>query len=175
MNRSVNLVARALGFAWVGVLAFGLYPPHGQAVLVFQAVAYGVAGLGLLGSANWVAHPTKPIEKAVAMLNMDMIGRIKDGTVYIGGVGTGSSLTADLAAAENATHTGLGDDCSPRIRNVHSGAKMAGTPRAMSMRSPRHKDRLNQTANFFMAPLTSLLRLRDGRETPASCSCITVS
>ena len=49
MNRSVNLVARALGFAWVGVLAFGLYPPHGQAVLVFQAVAYGVAGLGLLG------------------------------------------------------------------------------------------------------------------------------
>ena len=49
MNRPVNLVARSLGFTWVGVLAFGLYPPDGRAVLVFQAVAYGVAGLGLAG------------------------------------------------------------------------------------------------------------------------------
>ena len=47
MNRTVNLVARSLGFTWVGVLAFGLYPPAGRAA-VFQAVAYGMAGLGLL-------------------------------------------------------------------------------------------------------------------------------
>ncbi len=45
MNRPVNLVARSLGFTWVGVLAFGLYPPDGRGALVFQAVAYGVAGL----------------------------------------------------------------------------------------------------------------------------------
>jgi signal transduction histidine kinase len=49
MNRSVNLVARSLGFTWVGLLAFGLYPPPGLAVLLFQAVAYAVAALGLLG------------------------------------------------------------------------------------------------------------------------------
>jgi signal transduction histidine kinase len=49
MNRSVNLVARSLGFAWVGVLAFGLYPPDARAVLLLQAVAYGVAGLSMLG------------------------------------------------------------------------------------------------------------------------------
>jgi Peptidase family M28/PDZ domain/PA domain len=48
--------------------------------------------LGLLGSAAWVKNPTKPLDKAVAMLNMDMIGRIKDEKVYIGGVGTGSSF-----------------------------------------------------------------------------------
>jgi len=49
MNRTVNLVARSLGFTWVGVLAFGLYPPDGRAALVFQAVAYAVAGLALVG------------------------------------------------------------------------------------------------------------------------------
>jgi signal transduction histidine kinase len=49
MNRTVNLVARSLGFTWVGVLAFGIYPPAGRAALVFQAVAYGVAGLGMVG------------------------------------------------------------------------------------------------------------------------------
>ncbi len=60
--------------------------------------------LGLLGSAYWVQHPTMPIEKAVAMLNMDMIGRIKDDKVFIGGVGTGSTLKPMLeqaAAKEN--------------------------------------------------------------------------
>jgi len=30
--------------------------------------------LGLLGSAEWVKNPTRPLDKAVAMLNMDMIG-----------------------------------------------------------------------------------------------------
>jgi signal transduction histidine kinase len=49
MNRSVNLVARSLGFTWIGVLAFGLYPPEGHAALLFQAVAYAVAALGLVG------------------------------------------------------------------------------------------------------------------------------
>jgi len=56
--------------------------------------------LGLLGSGEWVKEPTRPLDKAVAMLNMDMIGRIKDEKVYIGGVGTGSTFEAILAAAQ---------------------------------------------------------------------------
>ena len=48
--------------------------------------------MGLLGSAYYVAHPELPLAKAVAMLNMDMIGRIRDGKVYIGGAATGSNL-----------------------------------------------------------------------------------
>lgn len=57
--------------------------------------------LGLLGSAHWVEAPTRPLDKAVAMLNMDMIGRIKDGKVFIGGVGTGSSFKTVLELAES--------------------------------------------------------------------------
>jgi len=59
--------------------------------------------LGLLGSAAWVNAPTKPLDKAVAMLNMDMIGRIKDGKVFVGGVGTGSTLKAMLDEAKSGT------------------------------------------------------------------------
>lgn len=55
--------------------------------------------LGLLGSSYWVKHPTLPLDQAVAMLNMDMIGRIQAGKVYIGGVGTGSNLRS---VVENA-------------------------------------------------------------------------
>jgi hypothetical protein len=50
--------------------------------------------LGLLGSAWYVSHPVLPLEDAVTMLNMDMIGRIRDGKVYVNGSGTGSTLTA---------------------------------------------------------------------------------
>src|SRR5205807_3501606 len=57
--------------------------------------------LGLLGSAAWVKEPTRPPDKAVAMLNMDMIGRIKDGKLFIGGVGTGSTLQNVLDHAQN--------------------------------------------------------------------------
>ena len=41
-----------------------------------------------------------PLDKCVAMLNMDMIGRIKDNKVYIGGVGTGSTFKAILEQAQ---------------------------------------------------------------------------
>jgi hypothetical protein len=48
--------------------------------------------LGLLGSSWYVNHPLLPLENAVAMINMDMIGRIRDGKVYVNGSGTGSTL-----------------------------------------------------------------------------------
>src|ERR1700688_4113885 len=41
--------------------------------------------LGLLGSAWYVNHPLFPLENAVAMINMDMIGRIREGRVFLGG------------------------------------------------------------------------------------------
>jgi hypothetical protein len=48
--------------------------------------------LGLLGSSYYVNHPVLPLQNAVAMINMDMIGRIRDRKVYVGGVGTGSTF-----------------------------------------------------------------------------------
>jgi hypothetical protein len=67
--------------------------------------------LGLLGSAAWVRNPTLPLGKAVAMLNMDMIGRIKDDKVYIGGLGTGSTFQSILDQAES--HTAFKYENSP--------------------------------------------------------------
>ena len=52
--------------------------------------------LGLLGSAEWMKEPTLPVDKDIAMLNMDMIGRLKDDKLFIGGVGTGGNFDALL-------------------------------------------------------------------------------
>jgi|HigsolmetaAR201D_1030396.scaffolds.fasta_scaffold07741_3 Predicted aminopeptidases len=55
-------------------------------------IAFAAEELGLLGSGYYVNNPRYPLEKAVAMINMDMIGRIREGKVYVGGAGTGTSF-----------------------------------------------------------------------------------
>lgn len=54
--------------------------------LVF--IAFSGEEEGLLGSNYYVNHPLVPLDKTVAMINMDMIGRMKDSKLSIGGVGT---------------------------------------------------------------------------------------
>ena len=44
---------------------------------------------GLFGSKHWAAHPTVPLEKVVAGINMDMIGRLRDDKLYVYGMRTG--------------------------------------------------------------------------------------
>lgn len=43
---------------------------------------------GLLGSNYYVNHPFVPLANTIAMINMDMIGRMKNKTLTIGGIGT---------------------------------------------------------------------------------------
>jgi hypothetical protein len=90
----------ASGTAGLLELARLLSPLKGQLQRGILFASFAGEELGLLGSAEWVKEPTKPLDKAVAMLNMDMIGRINGGKVYIGGVGTGSTFTKVLQQAE---------------------------------------------------------------------------
>ena len=101
----------ASGTAGVLELARLLAPQRGQLRRGILFMSFAGEELGLLGSAEWVKNPTRPLDKAVAMLNMDMIGRIKDQKVYIGGVGTGSTLKA--AVEQAAANSGFKIEYSP--------------------------------------------------------------
>lgn len=48
---------------------------------------------GLLGSAHYVKSPLVPLEKTALMINMDMIGRMKDNKLVINGTGSSSKFT----------------------------------------------------------------------------------
>ncbi|HTT19066.1 MAG TPA: M28 family peptidase [Candidatus Sulfotelmatobacter sp.] len=93
----------ASGTAGVLELARLLTPERGKLKRSILFMDFAGEELGLLGSAEWVKEPTRPLAKAVAMINMDMIGRIKDDKVYIGGVGTGSTFKSVLDQAEKET------------------------------------------------------------------------
>ncbi|MEM6688210.1 MAG: M28 family peptidase [Planctomycetota bacterium] len=43
---------------------------------------------GLLGSRHYVAHPRFPLESTVAMVNLDMVGRLRENNLTIYGTGT---------------------------------------------------------------------------------------
>src|SRR6201987_3468601 len=90
----------ASGTAGVLELARLCAPMKGELPAGSLFASFAGEKLGLLGSAHWVQNPTLPIEKAVAMLNMDMIGRIQDSKVFIGGVGTGSTFKTELEQAQ---------------------------------------------------------------------------
>ncbi len=70
------------------------HQPQRQRGILF--LSFAGEELGLLGSSYYVNHPLLPLRDDVAMINMDMIGRVRDRKVYIGGVGTGSTFGALL-------------------------------------------------------------------------------
>jgi Peptidase family M28/PDZ domain/PA domain len=71
----------------------------GQHKRGFLFICFSGEEEGLLGSAYYVNHPLKPLGDAAAMINMDMIGRLRDDKVYVGGVGTGSTFKPFLQQA----------------------------------------------------------------------------
>jgi hypothetical protein len=63
-------------------------------------IAFSGEEEGTLGSSYFVKNPTVPFEKITAMVNMDMIGRMKDSTVIVQGAGT-SPIWKELVAKLN--------------------------------------------------------------------------
>jgi membrane-associated protease RseP (regulator of RpoE activity) len=51
-------------------------------------MAFSAEELGLLGSSAYTRNPLVPLASTVAMLNMDMVGRLHDRSLFVGGVGT---------------------------------------------------------------------------------------
>ncbi|MBZ5562043.1 MAG: M20/M25/M40 family metallo-hydrolase [Acidobacteriia bacterium] len=69
-------------------LADGLARERAQLKHAVVFVAFTAEESGLLGSNFYAAHPACPMDQTLAMLNMDMIGRVKNNKLYVGGTGT---------------------------------------------------------------------------------------
>lgn len=85
---------------------------------------------GLLGSSYYVNHPTTPLDKTIAMINLDMVGRA-GGRIMVDGVSSAPSIESDLARAESASSiklralrggpgAGASDDATFLLRKIPS-------------------------------------------------------
>lgn len=74
-------------------------------------IAFSGEELGLLGSGAYTKTPLVPLASTVAMLNMDMIGRLRNNGLFVGGVGTSpvwKPLLERLNSATESPETGSG-------------------------------------------------------------------
>ncbi|MGQ0641093.1 MAG: M28 family peptidase [Gemmatimonadaceae bacterium] len=81
-------------------------------------VAFSGEELGLLGSGHFVANPPAPLvtDSVYAMLNFDMVGRVRNERLLVFGTATASEWPAVLAAANSPTPFALalvGDGFGP--------------------------------------------------------------
>jgi aminopeptidase YwaD len=76
---------------------FSSQQPRPKRSIVF--IAFSGEEEGLLGSNYYVNHPVVPLANVAAMINMDMIGRLKDNKLIVGGVGTATEWRGWLGRA----------------------------------------------------------------------------
>jgi len=57
---------------------------------------FGAEEMGLLGSKFFVEHPYVKLDQIVGMINMDMLGRLRDNKFFVGGVGTSEGISEAL-------------------------------------------------------------------------------
>ena len=62
--------------------------------------AFTAEEMGLIGSAHFVAHPPVPLSRVAYMINLDMVGRIRNDILYIGGHGTAGDFDRIIAKAD---------------------------------------------------------------------------
>ena len=62
--------------------------PHKRSIMF---IWFGAEEMGLLGSKYFTEHPLVKLDHIVGMINMDMMGRLRDNKFYVGGVGTSTN------------------------------------------------------------------------------------
>jgi aminopeptidase YwaD len=81
---------------------------------------------GLLGSSYYVNHPIVPLANTIAMINMDMIGRMKARKLIIGGVGTAKEWR-DLIGTGAIRLAGASDSVLPVSGNSRPASTLEPT------------------------------------------------
>jgi len=141
-----------------GVLELARYfSAHGKPKRGILFITFAGEELGLLGSGYYANHPELPIQNAVTMINMDMIGRVRDGKIYVGGAGTGTTLRKDLEAWRGVAFT----DADFEGPNAFNTKKLLGAPCTLSITHTTKND------GSIYAKISSIGKVMKGVQVPA--------
>ena len=83
---------------------------------------------GLNGSRYYVEHPTLPAGSINAMLNLDMIGRLRDDTLAVGGTGSAAGMLQRIRPDLEASRLDIVADPNGRGPSDHASFYGAGIP-----------------------------------------------
>lgn len=100
---------------------------------------FGGEELGLLGSRHYVRHPAVPLSRTVAMLNFDMVGRLREAGLKVGGVDTGNTLRELVIEAARIEGLALAAEGTPWAPSDHLRFYAGGAP-VLFFHTGRHAD-----------------------------------
>ena len=78
----------------------------GRARRSFMFHAYGAEEIGLVGSRHFCAVPTAPLDSVAVMVNLDMVGRLRNNQLMLSGASSATFVPA-LIAEENTSSLDL--------------------------------------------------------------------
>lgn len=95
----------------------------------FLFIAFSAEEAGLIGSKHFTKEPTLPLDKILTMINMDMIGRLKDSTksLVLGGAAT-SPIWMPMAKALNKNRFRLKFDSAGMGPSDHASFYLKDLP-----------------------------------------------
>jgi Zn-dependent M28 family amino/carboxypeptidase len=130
---------------------------NNKRTLIF--IAFGGEEEGLLGSKAYTNNPVFPLDKTVAMINMDMVGRLNENKLTVGGIGTASEWK-NLVENLNAKITLSGDkEVTEKIaqglkdKNI-SNVEIKGDDKAVTIIGTISKDGAKTNSNSFALQLS---------------------
>ncbi|HZM16112.1 MAG TPA: M28 family peptidase [Candidatus Krumholzibacteria bacterium] len=118
--------------------AFASLSPAPARSLLF--VGWGAEEKGLLGSAYFVRKPAVPLDKIVAGINLDMLGRNKEGEMSVVGRTETPELTALFDRFASEVGFALNDDAGAGASRSDNGSLWLGGIPTASLFSGTHED-----------------------------------
>lgn len=88
-----------------GLLELAHYFSENQPERSLLFIAFSGEEMGLLGSAHFAENPTIPLDQSMAMINMDMIGRLNNNELLIFGTGSSPGWNDMIEAANTDSLT----------------------------------------------------------------------
>jgi Zn-dependent M28 family amino/carboxypeptidase len=87
--------------------------------LVF--IAFSGEEEGLFGSSYYVRNPSLPLAQTVAMINLDMIGRMRENKLIVGGVGTSAEWRQWIEKANSGLYVNVAAGATQPKQEVERG------------------------------------------------------
>ncbi len=91
-------------------------------------MAFSAEESGLEGSDFWTKHPSLPTDKVNAMINLDMVGRLRNLDLAVGGTGTAEGFMDKLTPIFESSGMTIRADPSGRGPSDHASFDKVGIP-----------------------------------------------
>ena len=123
-------------------------------------IAFTAEELGLLGSAHYVRNPKFSLEKTVAMVNMDMVGRLASNTLTVYGTGTAKEFDELIETTNQRYHFNLDKSPEGMGPSDHASFFEKKIP-VFHFFTGLHKDYHRPSDDFDKINVTGMVRITD--------------